>query len=119
MCNFVEALCQALCELVNYQIIQKKEEFKKAVAIGKITDWFPKHQAAILNTDIENISLAVGQTVFLLSESYCQSAIIESIKINDYPVQKVQTQRAMEIGLKFNVAARKNLKLYLINVSFG
>ncbi len=114
LCDFLEVLCQALAELVSYQVIKKRIDLKQAIKIGEITEWFSKSKAAVLKSEIGNINLSIGQEVFLIGEACCQSAKIENIHINDTPVNQVQTIQEMEIGLKLSVAAKKDLKIYLI-----
>ncbi|GCL38714.1 hypothetical protein IQ227_25125 [Anabaena aphanizomenioides LEGE 00250] len=112
LCDFVESLCQALTELVNYQVLQSKESIGQVQEVGKITEWFKKPQAGVFTAYIE-CSLSVGSTIILVGESYCQEAKIESIKYNDQSItDEIKTTTGMEVGLKFDVEARKDLRLY-------
>jgi len=110
--HFVEALCQALAELVTYQIVEQQKSTGQAQEIGRITEWFKKSQAAVVK--VEETTLSVGTSVFLMGEAYCQLATIQSIRINDADQESVQTSRGMEVGLKFDVEARKKLCLYVV-----
>lgn len=112
-CDFVESLCQALAEVVTYQVIERKKSIGQAREIGQITEWFQKAKAAIAK--VEETTLLVGGSVFLVSEgsSCCQLANIESIQINDISIKQLQTTIGMEVGLKFDVDARKGLCLYM------
>jgi hypothetical protein len=57
--------------------------------------------------------LSVGGSLFLVGESYCQLAKIESIhNHDDEPVNQIDTIAGMKIKLKFDVDARKDLCLY-------
>ncbi|MFO5492612.1 MAG: hypothetical protein ACLBM6_08710, partial [Cuspidothrix sp.] len=109
LCDFVESLCQALTELVNYQVLERKKSIGQAQEVGKITEWFKKPQAGVFTAYIE-CSLSVGSTIILVGESYCQEATIESI--NGESIPEIKTTQGMEIGLKFDVDTRKGLKLY-------
>ncbi|MTJ55089.1 hypothetical protein FJR38_21665 [Anabaena sp. UHCC 0253] len=111
LCDFVESLCEALTELVNYQVIERKKSISQAQEIGKITEWFKKPQACVL-TVIEECSLSLESSLFLVGDSYCQEARIESIKHNGESINEIETTPGMELGLKFDVDARKELKLY-------
>jgi hypothetical protein len=73
---FIESLSQALAELVTYRIIEIKISSGKARNIGQITEWFKKPRAAV--AIINNISLSVGDSLFLVNEdsSYCRLATI-------------------------------------------
>jgi len=112
LCDFVEALCQALAELVTCQIIKQQTLTGQAQEIGRITEWFKNSQAAVAK--VEETTLSVGTSVFLMGEAYCQLATIQSIRINDDAQESVQTSRGMEVGLKFDIEARKKLRLYLV-----
>lgn len=106
---FIESLCQALAELVTYRIISLQISAGKAREIGKITEWFKKPRAAV--AIIKDISLSVGDSLFLVSEesSYCRLATIRSMKISDRPQQQLQITAATEVGLKFDLDAKKGL----------
>ncbi len=114
LCDFVDTLCQALAELVTYQAIECKKSIGQAREIGKITEWFKKHEAGVAK--VEETTLSVGGSLFLVSKgsSCCQLATIKSIRIDDIPVEEVQTTTGMEVGLKFDVDARKDLLLYTV-----
>ena len=112
LCDFVEALCQALAELVTCKIIKQQTSTGQAQEIGRITEWFKKSQAAVAK--VEEMTLLVGTSVFLVGEAYCQLARIQSIRINDADQQTVQTISGMEVGLKFDVEARNKLRLYVV-----
>ncbi|NES78813.1 MULTISPECIES: MAE_28990/MAE_18760 family HEPN-like nuclease [Okeania] len=112
--DFIKALCQALAELVTYQIIQEQTSTGKAKEIGEITEWFKKPKAAVAR--INNSSLSIGTNVFLVSEtsSYCRLATIESLKINDISQESIEITIEAEVGLKFDIDAKKGLKIYII-----
>ncbi len=110
-CSFVEALCEALTELMTYQVIQKQESVGQAKEIGQITEWFKTPKAAIVKMQ-EVTSLSVGGSLFLVSEAYCQLTKIESIQVNDESIGVVQTFLGQEVGLKFDVDAKRGLRVY-------
>ena len=113
LCDFVESLCQSLTDLFTYQVIKRKETIGEARKIGKITEWFKNPQAGIVK--IDNITLSIGCNLYLVSKklAWCQSAVISSIKIDNISVGEVETVNEKEIGLKFDVNARKGLDLYI------
>lgn len=114
LCDFIESICQALTDLFTYKVIRKKEINGQAMKIGKITKWFPKPQAGVAN--IANISLEVNSNLFLIKENiaYCQSAVVQSIQIENKSVNEIETSDEMEIGLKFDINAKEGLNLYLL-----
>ena len=110
LCDFIETLCQALAELVTYQVIERQKSIGQTREIGQITEWFKKPKAAV--AAVEETTLSVGGNLFLVGEAYCQLARIESIRIDDVNKDTVETTTGMEVGLKFDVDARKGLRLY-------
>ncbi len=116
LCDFVETLCQALAELVTYKVIERKKSIGQAKEVGIVTEWFKKHEAGVVK--VEETILSIGSSLFLVSEgsSCCYLATIQSIKINDISVNEVQTTMGMEVGLKFDVDAKKGFRLYQLEV---
>ncbi|MBA2749774.1 MAG: hypothetical protein H0U45_13845 [Tatlockia sp.] len=115
LCDFVESLCQALAELVTFQVIERKKIVGQVKVIGELTEWFKKPKAGIAKVN-DIYSLLIGDSLYLVSEgsSCCQLANIESIKIDNDSVDSVQTISGMEIGLKFDIDARKGVYLYIL-----
>jgi MAE_28990/MAE_18760-like HEPN len=115
--DFVEALCKALAELVTYHVILQQTSIGQAREIGKITEWFKKSKAAVAK--VKDIKLNVGESLFLVlvndKLSYCYSAKIESIKMNDIFQHQVEIASEAEVGLKFDTDARKGLTIYKCN----
>jgi hypothetical protein len=114
LCDLIEALCQALAELVSYQVILKKEQVGQAKSIGRITEWFKQPRAAVAK--VKETTLAVGDSLWLVGEasSCCQIAEIQSFKIDDIAKQQENITAEIEVGLKFDIDARKGLSLYTI-----
>ncbi len=112
LCEFIETLCQALAELVTYQVIEQQKSIGQVREIGRITEWFKKSRAAVAK--VEETTLSVRGSLFLVGEAYCQLATIESIRIDDVDQETVKTTSGMEVGLKFDVDAREGLRLYMV-----
>lgn len=112
LCEFIETLCQALAELVTYQVIEQQKSIGQVREIGRITEWFKKSRAAVAK--VEETTLSVRGSLFLVGETYCQLATIESIRIDDVDQETVKTTSGMEVGFKFDVDAREGLRLYMV-----
>ena len=112
--NFVNALCEALVELVSYHVICQKEIIGTAKKIGQIKEWYPEPEAAVAT--INNITVSVGDQIWLVSEknSYCQLAKIESLKLDDICKPKISIDSETEVGFKFDTNAKEGLSLYVI-----
>lgn len=116
LCEFIKAICQALSELVTYHILFCKTSNGQAREIGKISQWYDKAQAA--RARINSGTLSVGGTVFLVNKNacHCCSARIESIRLNDEEASEtLELERETQIGLKFDVPAKKGLSLYVMD----
>jgi len=112
--DFVETLCQSLAELVTFQVISRQTAIGKAKEIGQVTEWFKKSRAGVAK--VKKINLSVDKKVFLVNEasSYCRLATIESIMINDISKEQVVITHEQEVGLKFDIDAKKGLSLYVV-----
>mgnify|MGYP003493004381 CR=1 FL=1 len=115
LADFVEALCKSLADLVTYNIILRQIDRGLVREIGKITEWFKKPQAGVAK--VKDITLTLGECVFLVlvndELSYCYSAKIESIQLNNMSQNLVKIISETEVGLKFDMNARKGLTIYV------
>lgn len=113
--DFVEALCKSLADLVTYNIILRQIDRGLVREIGKITEWFKKPQAGVAK--VKEVTLTVEERVFLVlfndELSYCYSAKIESIQLNDISQDGVEITSEAEVGLKFDRDARIGLTIYV------
>ncbi|MCC3421903.1 MAG: hypothetical protein JGK28_29450 [Microcoleus sp. PH2017_07_MST_O_A] len=113
--DFVEALCKSLADLVTYNIILIQTKQEVVMEIGQITEWFKKPQAGVAK--VKEVTLSVGKSVFLVlvndELSYCYSAKIESIQLNDLSQNRVEIASETEVGLKFDRDARVGLTIYV------
>ena len=113
LCNFVEMVCEALSELATYQLLLKQEKQGQFVKIGKISEWFKTPQAGVAK--ISNIKLKVGDRLFLTNDADCQVAEIISLEINNASSKEIHVSLETEVGIKFNIDARKNWCIYYAN----
>nr|WP_293177351.1 MAE_28990/MAE_18760 family HEPN-like nuclease [Microcoleus sp. PH2017_38_RDM_U_B] len=113
--DFVEALCKSLADLVTYNIILRQSDRGLVREIGKLTEWFKKPQAGVAK--VKEVTLTVGECVFLVlvndELSYCYSATIESIQLNDISHDRLEITSEAEVGLKFDLDARIGLTIYV------
>ncbi|WP_231867054.1 MULTISPECIES: MAE_28990/MAE_18760 family HEPN-like nuclease [unclassified Anabaena] len=116
LCDFIDALCEALAELVTYQVIKRKKLIGKIREVGTIIGWFKRANAGVAK--VAEIKLSVGNQLFLVSEdtSCCYLVTIKSLHVNDNPVNDLQTTTGMEVGLKFDLNAKKGLRLYQLQM---
>jgi hypothetical protein len=116
--DFIDALCQALFELLIYQAIVVKVNVGHYKKIGKITEYFKKPQAAIAQvcSKDSSVDLFVGQNDLVVmnqESSSCYWVEITSLRINDLPKDRVNIQSEMiEVGMQFNKPVKQGLFLY-------
>jgi hypothetical protein len=110
LCEFIAAICDALSELVTYQILLKEEKQGKVRLLGEISEWFKKPQAGIVT--LSNVKLKVGDSLFLASDRDCQIAEIKSIQIDGIDRNEVESISEVEVGIAFNIDGRNKLQLY-------
>jgi hypothetical protein len=115
LADFVEALCKSLADLVTYNIILLQRDRGLVREIGEITEWFKKQPAYVAK--VQEVTLTVEERVFLVlvndKLSYCYSAKIESIKLNDIFHNQVEITSEAEVGLTFDRDARIGLTIYV------
>lgn len=114
MSDFVEKLCQALVELVTYQVILKQTAIGQAREIGTIRQWLDDIKVARAN--VKAVTLSVGNKIFLVKEtsSYCILATIESIRDDEIAKEQVEITAEKDIHLKFDGNAKKGLSIYIV-----
>jgi MAE_28990/MAE_18760-like HEPN len=116
LCDFVEMICNSLSELVTYQLLLKEEKQGKVIKIGIISEWFKNPQAGVAKiSNVSNVKLKTGDRLFLTSDADCQVAEIISLAINDNLYQEIDVSVTTEVGIKFNIDARKNWCIYYAN----
>jgi MAE_28990/MAE_18760-like HEPN len=113
LCDFVEMVCESLSELATYQLLLKQEKQGKVVKIGIISEWFKNPQAGVAKIiNLSNGKLKIGDKLFITSDSDCQLAEIISLAINGSLRQEIDLSLVTEVGVKFNIDARKNWCIY-------
>lgn len=118
LCEFVEALCKALAELVTYNVIKQQEKIGKIKQIGTIRHWYDEPQTCRVR--IKETQLCIGDELILIGENqaYCKSVKIMSM---NQSLIKEKTIRCLEsinityeeqLSLKFDSNAKKGLSIY-------
>lgn len=116
LCDFVEALCKALAELVIYNIIKQQEKIGKIREVGTIRQWYEKPQTCRVR--IKETQLCVGDDIFLMGENYCKSVKIISIKqllIDKQTIrclESIDLDHEEQLTLKFDNDAKRGLMIY-------
>lgn len=80
LCDFVDAICQALADLLMYHFLNKKLKINKAKKIGEITHYYPNRK--VLAASVNSVTLSLEDTIFIVNpnSSYCKAAIIRELQ---------------------------------------
>ncbi|MBE1526575.1 hypothetical protein GGC65_001031 [Sphingopyxis sp. OAS728] len=111
-CEFISALCEAISERVQLSgllllkdkgFVEKRGKLTESlrdgtVFIGKMTGGFE-----------------IGGTVYLCGESYCVERMVTSLQIEGQPHDRVLLEEAAELGMMFDIPAKKNVVLFRFN----
>jgi hypothetical protein len=111
MADFIEIFCNALSELVTYEVMQIKKNKQEIIILGRITETF-KNGAVVAQIEQGNVS--IGDEVYLSGKSWCRACIINSIQLNDVNQEKVTITERTEVGFRFDIEAKRNLELLYV-----
>lgn len=98
---------------LNKQKLEENPEFAVLIeVIPSEEEWEIYDRSAVVTS-----TLTLGECVFLVlvndELSYCYSAKIESIQLNNMSQNLVKIISETEVGLKFDMNARKGLTIYV------
>lgn len=120
-CSFVEAICEALADLLIYHFLLKKAKINQAKEIGKIQNFLSNKQ--VIKATVNSVTLSVGDKIFIVNpnSSYCKAAIIQELRNKkDQSKQTLRIRKPQDISLKINMtnaikSPKKNQLIYLLN----
>lgn len=113
--EFVKVLCISLEELFAFNVLEKKVAINEFTCIGSITEWFDQPDAGVAK--VRNVTLSKEDRIFLASKTlhYCCVATVKSIHLDNTPYDRLEVKEETEVGLKFDISARQDLKIYIIS----
>jgi hypothetical protein len=107
-CDFIAALCQAMYELVNHQVISRRLELAMAREVGRVTE---EYHDNIIVALLKNTTVEIDDRLYFMSDSYCYSSAIVSLQVDDVDTALVTVTEAQEIGLKTTVKVKKKARV--------
>jgi hypothetical protein len=110
--DFLEAVCLALVELVTNRILEYRIQLAQARQVGTITEVYKRSGAVVAM--MSNIQLFVGQELYITSPAMCHMVRVESIQINDVPVDNFTIGMDIDVGLKLGELPKKNSRLFQV-----
>ena len=114
LCSFVRALGEALVELVRHRAIERALVVGHATAIGRITEVF--HQGATAIGTMEPCTLRVQDEFALIADDRCPIVTVLSLRDNDADRALIDATARQEVGIRFNVQIRINMKIIRISM---
>ncbi len=121
LCSFVEAICEALADLLIFHFLVKKVNIKKAKQIGTIQNFLSDKKVIIAT--VNNVTLSVGDKIFIINpnSSYCKAAIIIGLcNKKKESKQIIRVRKEQEISLQIDMISikypKKNHVIYILKV---
>ncbi len=123
LCFFVEAICEALADLLIYHFLMKKADINKAKKIGTIQNFLSNKKVVIAT--VNNVSLSIEDKIFIVNpnSSYCKAAIIRELKNkNGQSKQTLRIRKQQDISLQIDMInaikyPKKNQVIYILIVN--
>jgi hypothetical protein len=120
LCFFVEAICEALADLLIYHFLMKAVKTKKTKQIGIIKNYLSQKQVIIAN--VHSVTLSVGDKIFIVNpnSSYCKAAIIRELENKSgesKPTLRIRKQQDISLQVDMINALKypkKNQVIYML-----
>lgn len=110
--ELVEALCVAICEMLSWQVVSRKETNGAASTVGDVTENFT---SGAVVAKMQNVEFQLGDRFYVCGASCCYPAVVKSIQLNDVDQEWMAVTTETEVGLMFDREVKKNRKLYRIS----
>lgn len=99
--DFIQALCAALHQFVMVRYVDVLQDMGRLELIGKITEYLPRPDAAILTTQ-GGVRVSVGDEVIVRGNRICFSAKIIDLQDHDQSLETIDANAGYELGVRFN-----------------
>ncbi|MFM9263840.1 MAE_28990/MAE_18760 family HEPN-like nuclease [Tychonema sp. BBK16] len=123
LCDFVDAICQALADLLIYHFLNKNININKAKKIGEITNYLSNRK--VLTASVNRVTLSLEDTIFIVNpnSSYCKAAIIRELRNkNGESKQVLRIIKQQDISLQIEMInvlkyPKKNQAIYVLTAN--
>jgi hypothetical protein len=120
LCYFVDAICQALADLLIYHFLSKKNNINQAKKIGEIKNYLPNKK--VIMASVNRVTLSSEDKIFIVNpkSSYCKAAIIRELRNEKgESKQTLRIRNQQDITLEVDMInaikpPKKNQSLYII-----
>jgi len=121
-CDFVDAMCQALADLLMYHFLKKKLTINEAKKIGEITNYYPNKK--VLTASVNSVTLSLEDTIFIVNvnqeSSYCKAARIRELRNkNEQSKQSLRIRKEQNISIQIDIInaikpPKKTYEIYIL-----
>jgi len=120
LCSFVDAMCEALADLLIYHFLSKKAKINQAKEIGKIQNFLSNIQ--VIKATVNSVTLSIGDKIFIVNKnsSYCKAAIIRELRNkNGESKQIIRIRKQQDISLQIDMTntikyPKQNQAIYIL-----
>lgn len=110
--DFIQALCVALHQFVIVKYIDVLQNMGRLELLGKITEFFPRPEAAILTTQAA-VRLSVGDEVIARGRRSCISVQIADLQDHDQGIETIDANAGDELGVRFSpTVAKEGVRIF-------
>jgi hypothetical protein len=108
MSDFVQKLCEILAEWMLFNATKHSLDAKLAMPVGTIQKHYRNN---IVVARMQESQIAIGNQLVALGRHGCVFARIESLQVNDVPVDNIEVAAGLELGIRFDCTIPKNADL--------
>jgi hypothetical protein len=106
--DFVQKLCEILAECMLCNATKHSLNAGLATAVGTIQEHYRNN---IVVARMQESQMAIGNQLVVLGQHGCVLARIESLQVNDVPVDNIVAAAGLELGIRFDRAIPRNADL--------
>jgi hypothetical protein len=112
-CTLIRYLIESISEYMHKSLLDQRILAGKCKPIGKVTEIYNKPGAFIVQLKNKSV-VYVGMNIHLLGENYCFSKAVESLRFEDKPVERIESDRdGLEVGITCQDLPKKNATVYI------
>ena len=106
--DFMISVCRAIGELVLWNRTDCRRNLGLLAEVGKVTERFSNN---VVVATVADCTLRVGMEMICFGDTYCHTALIESIQLDGGIQREVVIERETAVGLRLNVRTQKHPRL--------
>jgi hypothetical protein len=109
LANFVESLCSALTECVQWACLKKVKELGRIDRAGVIKERYSNQTVVAV---VKESTFDLGASFYLVGDAFCYAAKIRDIQVEGVPMNSITVLDPKEVGFKFDVDPPKRADMY-------